>query len=405
MNGAAAHDDPVPRVLHVLGDSKFGGGSVIVSRLAEAARGSGYAVDVLTTDGVFQSLLSEAGLGVVALDCVRRETRPVRDLLGLFRLWRFLRRTRYDLVHTHTSKAGLVGRVAARAAGVPAVVHTVHGFPFHEESSLAARLVYAAVERLAALFCDRVVTVSEFHRDWAERLHIAAGNKLSAIPNGLDPARARPERPREQTRAQLGVPAGALLILAPGRISEQKGFEYLIRAVPELRRRLATPFRIAFAGSGPLEGHLERLTFELGARDHVTFLGFRADVGDLLAAADLVVLPSLWEGLSIALLEAMAAGKPIVTTEIGSNVEATKGGEGALLVPAKNPCALVEAICELADKPDLAISKARRAREIFQARYTEGRMLDDYMRLYRGLVGVPQAATATAAPPQVEAAG
>jgi glycosyltransferase involved in cell wall biosynthesis len=381
-------------VLHVLGDSKFGGGSVVVSRLAEAARGRGYAVDVLTTDSVFQSLLGEAGLGVVALDCVRRETRPLRDLRGLFRLWRFLRCNGYDLVHTHTSKAGLVGRLAARAAGITAVVHTVHGFPFHEESGRAARLVYAAAEWLAALFCDRVVTVSEFHRDWAARLHIAAGRKLSAIPNGLDPARARPGQPREVTRAQLGLPAGALLILAPGRMSEQKGFEYLIRAVPELRRRLPTPFRVAFAGAGPLEEQLERLSFELDAGEHVTFLGFRADIADLLAAADLVVLPSLWEGLSIALLEAMAAGKPIVTTEIGSNVEATQGGAGAVLVRAKDPGALAEAVCELAAEPAVALIKARRAREIFHARYTEGRMLDDYLRLYRGLIGAPQAGAA-----------
>lgn len=381
------HGGRRPRLLYVLGDSKFGGGSVIVSRLAETARRRGYEVAVLTTDPRFQSMLRTAGLGVVELNCVWRETSLLRDAFGLLRLWKFLRDNRYDLVHTHTSKAGLVGRLAARAARVPAVVHTVHGFPFNEESGRGERLVYSAVERLAAHLCDRLVTVSRYHRDWAMRLRIGGASKVSAIPNGLDPWRVRPTRGRAGMREELGADAETLLVFAHGPLSVQKGFEYLIRAVPELKYRLdPTRLLLVFAGTGRLAGNLEDLALELGVRENIRFLGFRPDVGDLLAAADLVVLPSLWEGLSISLLEAMAAGKAVVTTNIGSNVEATDGGRGAVLVPPKDSAALAAAVVELASRPALARDLAKQAGELFQARYTEGRMLDDYARLYSELL-------------------
>src|SRR5262245_3326670 len=152
------------RILHIVGDSRFGGAAYIIAGLAKMAQAEGWAVDALATDPVFQKFARQHGMGIVDIDVIRRPIRPLWDLAGLVRLARFLRRNRYRIVHTHTSKGGFIGRLAARLAGVPVIVHTVHGYAFHEASPALALMFYAAMEKIAARWCDRMISVSEFHR-------------------------------------------------------------------------------------------------------------------------------------------------------------------------------------------------------------------------------------------------
>ncbi len=370
------------KLLHIAGDSKFGGGSVVVQQLALLAKTMGWQVDCLTTDPVFQDVLRCSGIGVVPLDVIRRPIGPINDLRGLGRLSSFLKSHRYDLVHTHSSKAGFIGRRAAWGAGVPGVIHTVHGFAFHEESSPLSLWAYSSLERMAARWCHRIVTVSNYHREWASRLRIGNHSQLVAIPNGISEERVVANRPREVVRRSWSVSDDELVLLSTGRLAQQKGLEYLIEAVPILAARLARRFRVVIAGEGPLKDSLNARAHRLGVQDRVLFLGFQWHVGDLLGAADLVVLPSLWEGLSIALLEAMAAGKPIVTTDIGSNCEATRHGDGALLVPTKSPSALAEALIQLVEDPLKAEALGREGRGLYIKHYTLDTMLAHYHLLY-----------------------
>jgi len=369
------------RVLHLVGDSKFGGGSIIVLRLAELARSLGCKVDVLATDETFLSVLGEAGLGAVPLDVVRRPIRPLWDILGAYRLTRFLRDNPYTVVHTHTSKAGFIGRWAAKRARVPVIIHTVHGFPFHEASPWLLAEFYAALERRAAEWCDWLVTVSDYHRQWAARLGIGSEPQRIAIPNGLSPARVAPNQSWLETRGQAGIPPDEFVILSTGRLAPQKGLEYLIDAAALVCK--SRPVRVMIAGDGPLRGSLESRARCLGIEDRVHFLGFRQDVGNLLAASDLVAIPSLWEGLSIALLEAMAAGKPIVASTIGSNCEVLRHDHTALLIPPKDSSALAEAIIRIADNSRIARDLGGNARKHFASVYTEDRMLAQYAQLYK----------------------
>lgn len=370
------------RLLHIVGDSKFGGGSYIILRLAQMAKQQGWQPAVLTTDPVFQQVLSEHQIPFVPLECIQREINPLRDWHGYRRLRAYLKQERYDLVHTHTSKGGFIGRAAAWHAKAPAVVHTVHGFAFHEQSHPVALRFYASLERLAARWCHRIVTVSEYHLRWALQLGIGTPQQLRAIPNGIEPQRIIPQTVPNALRQQLHLTPETRVILTTGRLATQKGLEYLIEAVRLLKNASLPPFMVLIAGEGPLRNSLEHKAQQLGVADRVRFLGFWKAVGDLLAIADIVALPSLWEGLSIALLEAMAAGKPIITTTIGSNLEATDSGRAAKLVPPKDAHALADALREWLLHPKQARPYADAARRRFLEHYTEARMLEQYRQLY-----------------------
>ena len=372
------------KLLHITGDSRFGGAGRIIIGLGRIARAEGWTVDILTTDEVFQRVAIQDGLGVVDLDVIRREIRPVWDLAGLARLVNFLRRERYGIVHTHTSKAGFVGRIAARLAQVPVIVHTAHGFAFHERSPRRVQRFYSALERAASHWCDRIVSVSEFHRHWAIELGICDASKIVAIPNGIGHLPPPMLAPLE-LRQRLGARPTDLLILTMARLVADKGIEFLIQAASMLAR-FDRRFLIAIAGSGPQRAALEQLSRNLGVEDRVVFLGFREDVSDLLAASDLIVLPSFREGLSIALLEAMAAGKPIIATNIGSHKELASQGDIASLVPPGDPSALSESILRLARDPILMARLGTRARALFERDYTEQRMLNEYKALYFDLL-------------------
>jgi glycosyltransferase involved in cell wall biosynthesis len=368
-------------ILHIVGDSKFGGASRIIVALCLAAKADGWQVDVLATDSAFQALLAANGIGIVDLPVIWRDIHPLRDFRGYVRLVCWLRAHPYSVVHTHTSKGGFVGRLAARRAGISIVIHTVHGFAFHELSSRAATTLYSMAERLAARYCDRIVTVSEFHREWAIRLRIAEPEKLLAIPNGIPDIPAAGINDRSRARHELGMGDDVVVLMTVGRLSPQKGLEYLLMALPRLRCGVRT-YRLCLVGDGPLATDLKRLATETGVADMVTFAGFRSDAAGLLSAADIVVLPSLREGLSISLLEAMAAQKPIVTTEIGSNCEVVRNGETGVLVPPADSRLLAEAIDTLANDPDRAARMAGAARCAYLAHYREDRMTTAYARLY-----------------------
>lgn len=378
------NDIPI-RLLHVVGESRFGGAGKIILGLGRVARAEGWQVDILTTDPIFQQTARENGFGVVDLDVIRRKIRPLWDIRGLTRLVRFLRTRPYDIVHTHTSKGGFVGRLAARLAGVPAIVHTVHGFAFHEGSPATVRRFYSGLERIASRWCDRIVSVSEFHRKWAIELGVCEPRQITAIPNGIGEIARSAGADLYRLRGELGAHDGDLLILSMARLAPDKGLKYLIEAAAALPLN-AHPVRIVIAGDGPIREELEQFARKLNVSDRVVFTGFREDVGDLLAASDLVVLPTLREGLSISLLEAMVAGKPIITTSIGSQREVASHGEMALLVPPGDTLALSEAIFRLAGNPGLMVRLGANARSVYESFYTEGRMLQSYRRLYLDLL-------------------
>jgi glycosyltransferase involved in cell wall biosynthesis len=248
-------------------------------------------------------------------------------------------------------------------------------------------LLFSFLERLAARWCDQIITVSEYHREWAQKLGIGNNIKTISIPNGLREDRVSGNENLINLRDVLGVGSGEYIILTFGRLTKQKGIEYLIRALSLVKEsRAGLAIKLLIVGNGSLREKLKKLSSRLSIDDKVLFLGFQEGIGKYIRISDLVVLPSLWEGLSISLLEAMAAGKPIITTRIGSNVEVTENGYSALLVQPKNEFEIAKAIMMLLDNKMLAKEYSKRAKKRYSSSYTEVHMTEGYIDMYSKLV-------------------
>ncbi len=370
------------RLLHVVGDSAFGGGAKIIRALGSAAVDAGYDVDVLTSDDRFRGELEGTGLRPVDLDVIVRQVDPVRDIAGLIALTRFMRRTAYDLVHTHTSKAGVIGRLAAATANTQTVVHTVHGFAYHRGTARPLKAAATVAEVVAARACDAVVTVGRYQVEALANVRAFPARKLVHIPNGIPDPRSGSARDPVAVRAELGLAATQAVLVCHGRLVPSKALDVLLHSLEYLAAHEMHPACLV-VGDGPMRSALEEVARARGLSDHVVFTGFRRDVADLVAAADVVVLPTYREGLSIALLEALAAGRAIVTTDIPGNVEAADGA--AVLVPTGDPVAIGRAVAELLTRPERRAELETAARARYEARYSETAMATSYLRLYQSL--------------------
>ena len=380
------------RVLQVIGGSQFGGAIWVIESYVRALQEHGCDVTVCTSVERVAEVFERAGCEIVSIPEMGREIHPVKDIVSLVKLTAACRRGGYEVVHTHTSKGGFVGRAAARLARTPVILHTAHGFAFHESSSRRSVRFYTALERLAARWSDRVITVSNFHRDWALRLRIAGPGKIVAIRNGISPERVKATVDRHDVRAALGIDDGALVVTSVARLASQKGLEALIQAMRSVTETYPAA-RLVLVGDGPLRESLGELSRSLGLSDEVHFLGFRSDVGDILNASDIVVAPSLREGLSIAILESMALGKPTVASDIGSNLELITDGSNGLLVPPEDPEPLTAAILRLLAEPGWAEQLGASARARFEHEFTEDMMKRAVWELYRVLLSEKGIAT------------
>jgi glycosyltransferase involved in cell wall biosynthesis len=321
--------------------------------------------------------LSHAGVPWIQLSHLQRSVSPIRDGLALWQLWRTIRRLAVDIVHTHSSKAGFLGRLAARAAGIRHVIHTPHGHVFAGYFSPATTRLFTVLERLAAHWTDRIVTLSDEEARDHLRLGIGRPEQFVTVPSGV---------PLEVVRAATPAPlvSGGPVVGTVARLVPVKGLQYLLEAAPGILRQVPEA-RFLLVGDGELRSPLEAQARSLGLTDRVTFAGFREDVPSVLAGMDVVVLPSLNEGMGRVLVMAMALGKPIVATRVGGVAELLGDGEAGVLVPARDAAALASAITALLRDPPRAraLGEAGRRRA---PRYGADTMIASLVKLYREVI-------------------
>jgi glycosyltransferase involved in cell wall biosynthesis len=344
-----------------------GGAGVLALRGAQALDQEAVRPTIVTGSGGRQlDQAAAAGIEVVVEPSLREVIAPRSDLRALHRLELLLRERDFDVVHTHCAKAGVVGRLAARRAAVPRIVHTFHGFPFHQFQSPARRLAYVSIERQLGRITDVALCVGAGVAAEAVRRELIAPEKVRTIGVAVDgPDRARaslsaglPEA-RQRARAALGLPADATVIGAVGRLTYQKAPEDFVAAL----RHLDRPGIIGvWVGSGELAESVGRRARAL-RHARVVLTGERTDVLDVLPAFDVFALPSRYEGLPTVIVEAMICGIPVVASAVNAVSDLVIPGQTGLLVPPQRPARLAAAVRHILDSPATAARLAAAARE------------------------------------------
>lgn len=321
-----------------------------------------------------------AALEAVGVEVIRFPIRADLDPLLLWQLMRFLRAQRPDVVHTHLIHGDLYGTLATRLAGVPFVVSTKHNDDVFRQRGLCAWL-----DRTLARYQDRIITISYHLERFYVEVEGLPADKILTIHYGLDPcAFLQDAGEGVDVRSELGISADAPLVSVVGRLTEQKGHTYLLDAFAEVIQALPSA-HLLVVGDGELRLALERQAARLGLRDSVTFTGRREDVPRIMMALDVLVMPSLWEGFGLVLLEAMAAGRPVVASQVSAISEIVVEGETGLLVPPADPKALAKALLTILVDPTLAVGMGHHGRARLEQEFTIGKMIEATDLVYSDL--------------------
>jgi glycosyltransferase involved in cell wall biosynthesis len=316
---------------------------------------------------------------------IRRTIAPWSDLWATVELYRHLRRRRFDVVHTQTAKAGIVGRIAAFLARVPVIVYTAHAFPFHEYLGPWRIELYALVERLASRLCNMIVVDSESVKARGLAYRVAAPDYIRVIPMGIDTERFDPGKyrtEREAIRADLGLKPGATVIGAVARFVPDKGLDVLLQAVALLVKRFPN-LQCLLVGDGPLREDLRKLSRTHALEGRVVFAGYRTDIPRTLAALDLYMLPTRREGFGVAFAEAMSMEVPVIASRIAPLDEIIADGRTGALAAVGDPEAFVRAAEPLLTDPDLRRRMGQAGRRHVIEQFEQTGMCRAYERLFK----------------------
>ena len=315
-----------------------------------------------------------------------RQINPIRDIKALFKIYTLIKHGRFQIVHTHSSKAGILGRLAAGLAGVPIIVHTPHGHVFYGYYGTIPSYLFVLLERSWARFTDRIITLTEKGKQEHIQLRVAPADKFTVIPSGvelkdfLEVQKANPA-----LRQELGISPEDRIVGSVGRFVPIKGYRYLLEAAKKILDQQSDIFFL-LVGDGPLEQELKALAETLRIASRVIFAGYRENVAKMIALMDVFVLPSLNEGMGKVLVEAMAEGKPVVATEVGGVPEVVSDNLTGILCPPKDSHAMAEAILKLLRDKKLARKMGAEGRKRVYPRYDAKVMVENIERLYGELM-------------------
>jgi len=343
------------RILHIITRLDRGGSAEAVMQIGERLSRKGHEVKIITgltedPQENFEAYAKRAGVPITLISEFRREVNPFYDLAAFCRLYRLIKRENPEIVHTHTSKAGILGRWAAWLSGVKVIIHSSHGHIFYGYFSGLRTKIFLWVEKLTAVITHKITTLSDLEINDYQSLRLARKEKFITIPYGIDTKALKVIRGREEVRKGLGLSPGDHVVGWVGRLVPVKDCGTFLNAASLLKDKFGDPkinlgLRFLVVGDGPERQKMEETVKRLGLK--VIFTGMRNDVYDMMSSMDLFVLSSLNEGLGRVLLEAMAAGRPVVATKVGGVPEVVEDGVTGILVPPSDPEGMASAIMEI----------------------------------------------------------
>ena len=329
--------------------------------------------------------VSARGVKVIPLPSMVRSIRPFKDFKALMSLVWLIFKEKPDIVHTHSSKAGILGRLAAKIAGVPHIVHTPHGHVFYGHFGIIASKIFLWVETIFSKFTDRMVALTDGEKNDYIKLSVCPPQKLFKIHSGVDLKQyMHSNGNRVEKKRSLGLDQNSTVIGFVGWLLPIKGPAYLLKAMAHIWPEHPTA-SLVMVGKGELDVDLRAQALKMNANGRIKFLGWREDIHEIMPVFDLLVLPSLNEGMGRVLVEAMAAGKPVVASEVGGIPDLVKHGETGYLVRPADEKALANGIRKLLNDPESARQMGQRGKE-YCRQFSLEAMIQKLDNLYSDLV-------------------
>lgn len=345
----------------------------------------GHRVVALCPDDEWAEGVRAHGIEVIEVPFIRHNLIQSFTRAAL-RTYQICRRERFDVVHTHTLLPGIAGRIAARLAGIPLVVHTFHSWVLHKPRSLLFRLVYQALELLAAYFGHVMLFQNSDDLQAWSRISAIPKQRAVLIGNGIDInkiiSQVKPNA-RERIRQEFNIDKNVFLTVVIARLELYKGHSTLLRAFKQIVSSTSHQIAALFIGIGEDRHLIESEIGQLGLKDIVKFTGYRQDVPDIITASDLSVLTSQYEGIPRALMESMILGKPVIGTDVPGNSSLIQSRENGILVEHDNASGLASAIIELMENPALASLLAENGRQTILSNYDENKVAAYEIELYQ----------------------
>jgi glycosyltransferase involved in cell wall biosynthesis len=382
-----ANSDDIVEVLHPITRLIVGGAQENTMYTADLLDKRRFHVSILSgpqtgSEGSLIEVVLKRNIPLQILPELVREINPYKDLVALFKMYVMMKNGNYAIVHTHSSKAGILGRLAAKLAGVPLIVHTVHGWSFHGRMSALKRYAYVILERLFAKITHIMIVVTK--EDIKKGLSFGIGHPhlYHLVRSAIPLAEYNPfEVDKNATRKELGIPQDALVMGNIGRLSDQKNPLDWIRVAKLVSGKVPSCFFL-LVGDGPLQQDIEQIAAELGIAEKIKFTGIRRDVSRMLSAMDLFVITSLWEGLPRVIPQAMLMGLPVVANIADGTVEAVEHAKTGYLCNPGKVEEMAEYCVDLLENPKKCMEMGKMGREYALEEFDLNKMIKQIEELY-----------------------